>query len=146
MTDVEFAKTLAEKAHMGQVDKGGHPYIEHPMAVAGMVDTDEEKIVAYLHDVVEDTGIPMEVIDILFGDEISDAVECMTHRKGEDYFEYILRVSKNPVSTEVKLADLKHNMDLSRIANPQQKDYDRLSKYEIAKGILEYIKSSKKAG
>ncbi len=146
MTDVELAMKVAEKAHAGQVDKGGKPYFGHPCAVAGMVDTDKEKIVAYLHDVVEDTGIDLDTIEILFGNEIADAVACLTHWDGEDYFDYIWRVKENPISIKVKLADLKHNMDLSRIDKPAQKDFDRIKKYVMAKNILELWKDYKKAG
>lgn len=133
------AKEIATKAHNGQTDKSGVPYINHPKTVASMVASEEEKIVAWLHDTVEDTDVTVEYIRAQFGEMIADAVESMTHRKTETYDEYVDRLSKNPLARKVKLADLTHNMDLSRIANPTEKDFARVEKYKRVYAKLKAI-------
>ena len=122
---IAAARLISKLAHKGQVDKAGIDYFTHPEAVAAMLDTPQEKVVGYLHDTVEDTDVTVEEIREIFGDEIADAVALMTHAKG--------------VPRKVKLADLTHNMDIRRIRNPRQKDYDRIEKkykpaYEYLKG------------
>lgn len=124
------AYALAKKAHLGQKDKGGNDYIEHPKAVASMMDTDIEKAVAYLHDVVEDTNISFDDLkEYGFPNQIIEALKALTKQKNESYDVYIDRVIKNPIAKKVKLADMKHNSDITRIKNPSQKDYDRCQKY-----------------
>lgn len=124
------AYALAKKAHLGQKDKGGNDYIEHPKAVASMMDTDIEKAVAYLHDVVEDTKISFDDLkEYGFPNQIIEAVKALTKQKNESYDVYIDRVIKNLIAKKVKLADMKHNSDITRIKNPSQKDYDRCQKY-----------------
>ena len=119
---------LAVVAHDGQVDKGGKPYILHPLTVAEFVDNDDLRILAVLHDTVEDTDVTNDDIRSQFGDRIADALDHLTHRQGESYDEYIDRVSEDPMAIQVKLADLKNNMDLSRIQNPKPEDYRRVDK------------------
>ncbi len=133
-----LAEQIATKAHKGQVDKAGMPYITHPQTVAGLVGGIDKKIVAWLHDTVEDTDVTVEYIREQFGDEIADAVDSMTHRPEETYDEYVDRLSKNPLARQVKLADLTHNMDLSRIVHPTEKDYKRVEKY---KRVYEKLKA-----
>lgn len=124
------AYALAKKAHLGQKDKGGNDYIEHPKAVASMMDTDIEKAVAYLHDVVEDTKISFDDLkEYGFPNQIIEAVKALTKQKNESYDVYIDRVIRNPIAKKVKLADMKHNSDITRIKNQSQKDYDRCQKY-----------------
>lgn len=124
------AYALAKKAHLGQKDKGGNDYIEHPKAVASMMDTDIEKAVAYLHDVVEDTEISFDDLkEYGFPNQIIEAVKALTKQKNESYDVYIDRVIRDPIAKKVKLADMKHNSDITRIKNPSQKDYDRCQKY-----------------
>ncbi|ERK44982.1 HD domain-containing protein [Faecalitalea cylindroides] len=124
------AYALAKKAHLGQKDKGGNDYIEHPKAVASMMDTDIEKAVAYLHDVVEDTNISFDDLkEYGFPNQIIEALKALTKQKNESYDVYIDRVIRNPIAKKVKLADMKHNSDITRIKNPSQKDYDRCQKY-----------------
>lgn len=130
------ALCLAVRAHDGQYDKGGNPYILHPMAVARQVSGEDEKILALLHDTVEDTDVTNEEIRNLFGNEIADALDCLTHRDGESYNEYLLRVVTNKLAIAVKLADLHNNMDLSRIKDPTVKDKERLEKYKKAEKLL----------
>lgn len=124
------AYALAKKAHLGQKDKGGNDYIEHPKTVASMMDTDIEKAVAYLHDVVEDTKISFDDLkEYGFPNQIIEAVKALTKQKNESYDVYIDRVIRDHIAKKVKLADMKHNSDITRIKNPSQKDYDRCQKY-----------------
>lgn len=137
MNYVKMAEEFAEKKHFGQVDKAGVPYIEHPRAVAAELDGEKEKIVAFLHDTVEDTGATVEEIRSIFGDEIAEAVSCITHRKSVPYMEYIKKIKENELARKVKLADLSHNMDLSRIPNATKRDLNRVEKrYKKAVEIL----------
>lgn len=136
MSLLDTAMLVAYTAHHGQTDNSGIPYIEHPKKVASFLDSEEDKIIAMLHDVIEDTFLTEEDLRPVFGDKIVDIVVLLTKVKGEDYFDYINRIKGNEIATRVKLADIKHNSDISRIANPTKKDYDRLEKYNKAKAIL----------
>lgn len=131
-----LASALAAWAHRDQLDKAGRPYIEHPLAVAEAVEGEEARITALLHDVVEDSSVTPDTLRNLFGDEVADAVEAMTHREGEDYFDYIRRLSQNPLARQVKLADLAHNMELGRIRSPGEEDRLRAEKYRRAREML----------
>ena len=133
---VEIAKEIAKVAHSGQVDKGGAPYINHPEAVASLLSTNEEKVVGWLHDVLEDTDFNKDVLLRLFGKDVMDALDCLTHRPNEQWWNYIARVGKNPLAIRVKLADLTHNMDLSRIPNPSEKDMRRVDRYRMTEKWL----------
>ena len=140
MTDkVMLADRYAEEKHRGQTDKAGLPYITHPRAVAAQLDGETEKIVGLLHDTVEDTDATLDEIRALFGDEVADAVQCLTHEDGVPYMEYVAKIKGNELARKVKLADLTHNMDIRRIKDPGPKDYDRIEKkykpaYEYLKG------------
>ena len=112
---VEAARLIAKLAHEGQMDKAGNAYFTHPEAVAAMLDDPEAKAVGYLHDTVED------------------------HEDGVPYMEYVEEIGKDPLAREVKLADLAHNMDLSRIPDPAQRDFDRIEKKY--KPAYKYLKS-----
>lgn len=128
---IEKAYQIAKAAHKGQVDKGGNDYIKHPIAVASLVKTEDEKIVALLHDVVEDTLVSLQNLrEKGFAESIIEAVDCITKRNGETLESYLNRVKSNRISTVVKIADLTHNSDITRIPNPKQKDYDRLERYK----------------
>lgn len=128
---------IAKIAHAGAVDKGGHPYIEHPLKLVSWLQTDKEKIVAALHDVLEDSIVTETDLRPIFGDEITDAVVSLTKKAGEPYYSYIKRVSKNSLAVTVKKADLRHNMDLSRLPKVTRKDIERVGKrYKIAYRIL----------
>lgn len=125
------ALRIAKKAHDGQIDKGGRPYIDHPKKVASLVKTKDEKIVALLHDVCEDTDITLDDLRKLkFSEKIVKAVDAITKRDDEDYFTYIERVNENEIAKKVKIADATHNSDISRIDNPSKKDIDRCLRYE----------------
>lgn len=138
-TQEQIAQAIATKAHRGQVDKAGVDYINHPATVAASVATDEEKAVAWLHDVVEDTSTTLDDLrSVGLSEEIVGAVDAMTHREDEEYLtEYIPRIKANALARSVKLADLAHNMDTSRLGTLTGKDKSRLAKYAEAKRILE---------
>lgn len=128
----ELALQIAQKVHAGQVDKAGKDYILHPMTVASYMDTDIEKAIAYLHDVLEDTDVTVDALREIFPNEIVDTLITLTHRKDESYFEYIQKVSKSKLAKKVKVADLLHNLDITRIKEPTKQDYERLEKYKKA--------------
>ncbi len=129
---VSTARSLAAIAHRGQTDRAGVDYIGHPSYVAGLVETDEEKAVAWLHDVLEDTDTGAETLAANFPARIVKAVVAITKTKGEDYDTYLARVKANPLARAVKLADLTHNMMIERIPAPTDKDHKRLEKYRRA--------------
>jgi (p)ppGpp synthase/HD superfamily hydrolase len=137
MTNIELALEIATRAHKDQVDKAGTAYILHPMAVAEKVSGEDEKVVALLHDVLEDTDINEASLRILFGDKIADAVLALTRKSGETYMDFIARAKANPLARKVKIADIEHNSDLSRLQNIRQEDLERVEKYKRAKVLLE---------
>jgi hypothetical protein len=106
----QLAIEIAVKAHAGQIDKCGQPYIFHPIAVAATFRTTLERVVAILHDVVEDTDVTQAMITHTFPALVSDAVDAITHRKGEPHEDYLKRCVANPTAKAVKLADVIHNM------------------------------------
>ena len=129
----EKAYKIAKRAHLGQVDKAGEDYIKHPEKVASFVKADEEKAVAYLHDVIEDTELTLEdLYEYGFSKEILEAVDIITKKRGEDYQSYLNSVKKNKLARAVKLADLRHNSDLTRFTEVTEKDIKRKEKYQKA--------------
>jgi (p)ppGpp synthase/HD superfamily hydrolase len=130
------AINLAKQYHAGQVDKSGRPYFDHLKRVAELATNlfggGYLTIVAYLHDILEDTQMTEEKLREEFPMEIVDAVVSMTHKRGETYPEYIQRVIKNPLAKRVKICDLTHNMDLERIDDPTERDHQRIKKYQRA--------------
>lgn len=127
---LEKALKIAVKAHEGQTDKGGAPYVFHPIRVSGKCDTDEERIVALLHDVVEDAGItPQFLLSEGFPANIVDAVLSVTRNDGESYSDYVKRARLNQIGRNVKLRDLEDNMDITRLRQLSEKDIARLNKY-----------------
>lgn len=140
MTDrpgLEAAIMLAVDAHCGQTDKGGSPYILHPLRVMLAMKSDDERIVAMLHDVVEDSDYTLEAVAYDFGPRVTEAVDALTKRKGERYDAYLARVSANPLAKSVKLADLADNCDLSRLRRePTAEDHKRRTKYQQARTFL----------
>lgn len=115
MNLIELAEEIATKAHEGQVDKAGQPYIEHPRRVAARL-PEELKPVAWLHDVVEDTGVTLEALAAAFPAWIVEAVDALTHRDGEPRTDYYRRVAANDAARQVKLADIADNSDPARLA------------------------------
>lgn len=129
MSTLERAIVIAAKAHEGKVDKANAPYILHPLRVMLKLSTTEERIAAVLHDIVEDCDISLEHLgNEGFSDTVVDAIDAVTKRSGEAYGDFVRRVALNPMGRRVKLADLEDNSDLSRIANPTERDYKRLAK------------------
>jgi (p)ppGpp synthase/HD superfamily hydrolase len=144
--NIERAIELAVKHHKGQVDKAGQPYILHPLRLMLTMFTESERIVAVLHDIVEDTLITLDDLRKEgFAETIISAIECVTKINGEDYDSFIERISHNPLATAVKLADLEDNMDLSRLSEITEKDLLRVAKYQRAVKRLSAI-SLEKAG
>ena len=134
---LETALQLAAEAHSGQEDKAGKPYILHPIRVMLSVKTTEEQIAAVLHDTVEDTDVTFEQLsEAGFSVEIISAVRALTKLDGESRVEAARRAVKHPIARQVKLADVKDNMDMSRIPNPTDKDHARLDEYKLVKKIL----------
>lgn len=131
-------KRLAKKYHKGQVDKAGVPYIRHPLAVAKGVKGRKTKIVALLHDTLEDTTLPLETLEKHFTEDIVDAIKVLTKPDDMDYVQYIKKVSKNELATMVKLSDLHHNMDITRLNELTDYDFERLKKYHNA---YQYLKA-----
>jgi len=134
---LEKAIEIAVKAHSGQKDKAGESYILHPLTLMIGCKNEKQRIVAVLHDVIEDSDYTLENIKNLgFDIEIIEALDCLTHRKSEDYFDYIKRVKTNELATYVKCLDLAHNGDVSRLETVTKKDVKRIEKYAKALQIL----------
>jgi (p)ppGpp synthase/HD superfamily hydrolase len=132
---VERAIEVAVRAHAGQVDKAGAPYILHPLRVMLTLETDEERTVAVLHDVLEDCpDYPLARLRVAgFPEEVIGALVALTKADGEKYGDFIERVALNPLATRVKIADLHDNMNLSRLPNPTEHDINRVrSRYAPA--------------
>lgn len=136
---VSKAKQFAKQIHAHQRDKAGQPYFNHLAFVAGLLANENEDVVAtaWLHDSVEDTETSLRDISMMFGCVIADSVNAITKRKGENYQDYLLRVKSNDIARKVKIADLTHNMDLSRLTNITEKDIARQHKYRQAKQFLQ---------
>ena len=135
------AINIAYKAHDGQLDRSGIPYIFHPMHIADQMTTEETCIVAILHDVVEDTDVTLEELkEAGFGEDIIHAIDLLTHRDGVPYLDYVRALKDDPIASVVKLADLNHNSDRSRLSVITKKDEQRFLKYQKAKEILQGIK------
>ena len=133
MATLERAIEIAARAHAGQVDKAGAPYVFHPLRMMMAVSSPEARMAAVLHDEVEDTPVTLEDLRAEgFPGVVIEAVEALTKRAGEHYETCIRRVAMNPIAREVKLADLRDNSDLSRIAVPTEKDRERIEKYRRA--------------
>ena len=129
------AMNLAYNAHHGQFDKGGVPYIFHPIHLAEAMDDEVSTCVALLHDTVEDTEVTLEELAREFPKEVVEAVALLTHEEGVDYFDYVRAIRQNPVSVKVKLADLQHNGDPRRVCNQGNAEKRRI-KYAAARKIL----------
>lgn len=127
---LERAIEIAARTHAGQLDKGGAPYILHPLRVMLRVAPGAQQIVAVLHDVVEDSEVTFEDLEREgFSAEVISGLRAVTKIEGESYEDFVARAALDPVGKAVKLADLMENSDLSRIAEPSQKDLERVAKY-----------------
>lgn len=129
----ETALNIAKKAHKGQVDKAGVDYIKHPIHVASLVTSENAKIVALLHDVIEDSSYTLDDLRRNgMDEEIVEAVSVLTKSKNVSYEDYLKNVKENALAREVKLADLQHNSDLTRLSNVCEADLKRVEKYKKA--------------
>ena len=134
---LERAIEIAARTHAGQVDKGGAPYILHPLRVMLRVAPGAQQIVAVLHDVVEDSDVTFEDLEREgFAAEVIKGLRAVTKVEGESYEDFVARAARDPVGKAVKLADLMETSDLSRIAEPSQKDLERVAKYRRAIAYL----------
>ena len=124
-------------AHAGQLDKAGLPYVNHPLHLAEQMSTEDETCVALLHDVMEDCGAtPEDLLALGISPEALAAVQLLTHKDGVPYLDYVRTVGENPIARRVKVADLRHNGDLTRLDEVGPKDIARLRKYRMARVIL----------
>lgn len=124
---------LAAQAHRGQADKAGQPLILHALRVMLRLDSDLERIVGVLHDVIEDTGHTLDSLrERGYSEEVLRALDCLTKRDGETYEQFVERVRTNPIARRVKIADLEDNLDLRRLLELTGEDLERLKKYQRA--------------
>jgi (p)ppGpp synthase/HD superfamily hydrolase len=136
--NLDRAIEIAVSAHKGQVDKSGAPYILHPLRIMFSLKTEEEKIVGVLHDVVEDSDWSFEdLIKEGFSDAVITGLRSVTEVEGEDYDAFILRACSDPIGRNVKIADVTDNLDIKRIDEPSQRDFERLKKYRRALKVLQ---------
>lgn len=135
--ELNKAYEIASMAHKNQKDKGGIEYINHPVAVSTLVGSLEEKIVALLHDVVEDTHVTLEELKSFgFNDNVIAAIDAISKKAGESTDDYMNRVKNNKLACSVKKADLLHNMDISRLKVVNKKDLERFDKYQYIYNYL----------
>lgn len=143
MNNEEYAKLLDKAAficvtkHAGQRDKMGRAYFQHPMRVAMRCRTDEEKMVALLHDTIEDTDVtPGFLLAEGFPQSVVDGVLSVTKRDGESYEDFVIRAKQNPLGCVVKLHDLEDNLDIFRLESLSPDMAERFTKYLAAHRIL----------
>jgi len=140
MNDLERAVDIAVDAYAGQTDKAGETYIRHPLRVMEQMDTETERVVAVLHDVVEDSAYTLADIEEAFDVEVRDAVDAVTKREGEAYLdEFIPRVAANEIARTVKRADIEDNMDLTRLSDVDSEILDKQATYHQALQRLESV-------
>ena len=131
------ALRLCFEAHKEQKDKSGLPYVHHPLHLAEQMADEVTTIVALLHDVIEDTDLSLTDLEKEgFPPEVLDAIALMTHDDGSDYMAYVARIKRNPIARAVKLADLTHNSDTTRLDVVTEKDLERVKKYQAAIELL----------
>ena len=133
----KHAMNLCFQAHKDQMDKSGVPYVFHPIHLAEQMTDETSTIVALLHDVVEDTDYTLDDLKKMgFGEEAIAALKLLTHDDGVPYMEYVANIKQNPVARAVKMADLKHNSDVSRVEFVDEKMQKRYEKYKAAMELL----------
>lgn len=126
------------KAHKRQRDKSGMPYVFHPFHLAEQMTDEATTIVALLHDVIEDTRYTEKHIRKMgFDESVIDALRLLTHNDDTEYMDYVAKIKENPIAKAVKLADLKHNSDLTRLDVVDEKALKRREKYLKAIELLE---------
>lgn len=137
MSNPERALQIAVRAHAGQQDKSGAAYIFHPLRVMARCRSDDARMVALLHDVVEDTSVTFgELEEEGFSETVLAALRLLTHRGDVPYEDYVRAIATNPLATEVKLADLEDNCDLRRLREVDERAVKRLQKYHAAFQLL----------
>ena len=138
MPTIGDAIKLAVAAHERQVDKGGQSYILHPLRLMLAVNSEPARIVALLHDVLEDNPtFTLEKLRLAgYPQDVLDALDCLTKRRGEQYSDFIDRIKPNALAREVKLADLRDNMDVTRLPKVTSDDLERLQRYRDAWSTL----------
>ncbi len=131
------ALKLCFDAHKDQVDKSGIPYVFHPFHLAEQMEDELTTVVALLHDVVEDSDYTLEDLAAMnFGNDVMEALALLTHDDDTLYMDYVLKIRENPVAKKVKLADLQHNSDATRMESMTEKDLERREKYMKAMELL----------
>jgi len=136
--DLERAIEISVSAHKGQVDKSGAPYILHPLRIMFALKSEEEKIVGILHDVVEDSDWSFDdLLSERFSDNVINGLKSVTGVEGEDYDSFIQRAYADPIGRNVKIADVSDNLDIKRIEEPSERDFERLKKYRKALKVLQ---------
>lgn len=137
MTLLEKAIEIALRAHAGQKCKDGTPYVLHPLRIMTRMGTDEERIAAVLHDVVEDSEVTLDDLRAAgFPENVLAVVKLLTHEEGVSYEDYVERLKTHPVARRIKVADLEDNSDIRRLSGIEEKDIERLRKYHRAWQIL----------
>lgn len=132
------ALRLCFEAHRDQEDKSGMPYVFHPFHLAEQMTDEDTTVVALLHDVIEDTDYTTDDLRRLgFSERVVDAVALMTHAEGVPYMDYVAKIKENPIARAVKLADLRHNSDMSRLDEITPYALKRAEKYAAAIRLLE---------
>ena len=135
--DTKKAIKLCFEAHKNQTDKSGMPYVFHPFHLAEQMTDEETTIVALLHDVVEDTPYTLQDLrDMGFAEDVVAALALMTHDEAVPYMDYVAKIKDNPIARAVKLADLRHNSDLTRLDAVDEKALQRVEKYRTAIQLL----------
>lgn len=131
------ALKLCFEAHKNQTDKSGMPYVFHPFHLAEQMKDEDTTIAALLHDVVEDTDYTIADLEQMgFPPNVIEALELLTHNDDTPYMEYVAEIKDNPIAKAVKLADLEHNSDLSRLDTVDEKALKRKEKYSQAIRLL----------
>lgn len=133
----KMALKLCFEAHKNQTDKSGMPYVFHPFHLAEQMKDEATTIAALLHDVIEDTDYTMADLEKMsFPADVLEALELLTHNDDTPYMEYVAKIKDNPIAKVVKLADLEHNSDLSRLDVVDEKALKRREKYRKAICLL----------
>ncbi len=131
------ALCLCFEVHKDQCDKSGMPYVFHPFHLAEQMETEDTTVVALLHDVVEDTDYTLDDLAAMgFGDAVIDALALLTHDPAVPYMDYVAAIKENPIARTVKLADLAHNSDVTRLDVVDEKALARREKYAQAMALL----------
>lgn len=132
------AMQIAYRAHHGQTDRSGVPYVFHPFHLAEQMETEETTVAALLHDVAEDTELTLDDLrEMGIPEWVLEALALLTHDPAVPYLEYVARLKDNEIARAVKLADLKHNSDLTRLNRVGPRDLERVEKYRQAMEILQ---------